>query len=107
MTTQRTLLRSLTQVLTLLLVASMVLAQGTPGDGAKPAATVNGEPISQTEVKLLVEIRPPVVPLTDLQKKEMRQAALDMLVDDLLMRQFLRKNAPAATPAAIDKELAE
>jgi parvulin-like peptidyl-prolyl isomerase len=83
-----------------------VLGQDTPG-GAKPAAVVNGEPIALTAVTELVGARTPVVPLTPPQQREIRQAALDMLVDDLLMRQFLRKNAPAATAAAIDKEIAE
>jgi parvulin-like peptidyl-prolyl isomerase len=50
---------------------------------------------------------PPVVPPTAEQKRGMQETVLDMMIDDLLMRQFLRKHAPAPTPAAIDKELAD
>lgn len=83
-------------------------AQGQPPTaGPKPAALVNGEPIALTELNALLSARPPAVPLTEGQKRELRQAALDMLVDDLLMRQFLRKNAPTANPAEIEKEITE
>jgi parvulin-like peptidyl-prolyl isomerase len=36
----------------------------------------------------------------------MEKAALDMIIEDVLMRQFLKKTVAAAKPADIDKELA-
>src|SRR3712207_2411339 len=51
----------------------------------KPAAVVNGEPIALAEVKRLLDLRPYPVALPEEQKKALRQAALEMLVDDMLM----------------------
>lgn len=73
----------------------------------KPAALVNGEAISMAELKAVLDQRPSPVPLTAAQQRELRHAALDLLIDDVLMRQFLRKNAPPATAAEIQKEMDE
>jgi peptidyl-prolyl cis-trans isomerase C len=73
----------------------------------KPAAHVNGEAISMADVRAILEARPSPVPLTAGQQRELRQAAVDMLIDDLLMRQFLRKNALPAQPQEIQKEIDE
>jgi len=73
----------------------------------KPAAHVNGEAISMADVRAVLEARPSPVPLTAGQQRELRQAAVDMLIDDLLMRQFLRKNALPAQPQEIQKEIDE
>jgi parvulin-like peptidyl-prolyl isomerase len=83
-----------------------VAAQG-PGAAEKPAAVVNGEPIAIAEVRAILEQRPSPVPLPEAEKRAMRQAALDMLIEDALMRQFLRKSAPPADPIAVNKEIAE
>ena len=76
----------------------------TADDSTKPAALVNGEAISNGEVQQLLDTRPPPMPLPLAQQRELRKAALNLLIDDLLIRQFLRKHAPAANPAEIDKE---
>lgn len=71
------------------------------------AAVVNGEPITQTEVEAVLKLMPaedPRKPLTEMQRKEMRAEALDMLVDDTLIRQFLNKFAPPVTQAEFTKE---
>lgn len=73
----------------------------------KPAAIVNGEPVTLTDLSALINARPPAVPLTEAQRREVRKAALDLLVDDLLMRQFLRKNAPPVNGADIEKEITQ
>jgi len=88
------------------LCAIQAYAQGTAPQ-EKPAALVNGEAIAMAEVKAMLEARPSPVPLTAAQQRELRQAAVDMLIDDLLMRQFLRKNALPAQPAEIQKEIDE
>lgn len=82
-------------------------AQEKSAAQAKPAALVNSEGISPADVKLILDQRPSPVPLTQAQQKELRQAALDMLIDDTLMRQFLKKNTPPAAPAEIQKEIEE
>jgi parvulin-like peptidyl-prolyl isomerase len=75
-----------------------------PAATDKAAARVNGEMISMAEVKTLLDQRPYPVSLTEEQKKALRQAAVDMLVDDVLMRQYLAKNAPQVAPAEVTRE---
>jgi parvulin-like peptidyl-prolyl isomerase len=90
------------------LSALVIFASSRAAAQEKVAAVVNGEKIPLAEVeKLLRQDTPPVHPLTDLQKREMRKMALDMLIGDALMRQFLAKNAPAVPPAAVARELAD
>jgi parvulin-like peptidyl-prolyl isomerase len=72
--------------------------------GARVAARVNGEEISLAELQAVLDLRPSPVPLSKDLHKEMRKAALDMLIDDLLMRQFLRKAAQPVNPADVQKE---
>jgi parvulin-like peptidyl-prolyl isomerase len=79
------------------------LAQ-SPSGKPQPAARVNGEEISVAEVQAVLEQRPSPVPVSLELQKEMRKAAVEMLVDDLLIRQFLRRNAPAPEQNAIQKE---
>ncbi len=80
-------------------------ASTLPGDAKRPAAVVNGEVITVGEVKTVLEQRPSPVALSDKQQREMRQAVLDMLIEDALMRQFLRKNVAAPTTADVNQEL--
>jgi parvulin-like peptidyl-prolyl isomerase len=90
--------------LTLVLAAMGIAAAQAPGD--RRAAVVNGEAIMMSEVEAVIKatIQSPT-PLSDVQKKEVQTTALNMLVEDMLMRQYLRKNAPPASAADIDKEL--
>jgi parvulin-like peptidyl-prolyl isomerase len=92
--------------LTLLLAAAGAVSAQAPGD--RRAAVVNGEPIMMSEVDAVIKatIQSPT-PLSDLQRKEVQSTALNMLVEDMLMRQYLRKNAPAASAADVDKEVKE
>jgi peptidyl-prolyl cis-trans isomerase C len=70
-----------------------------------PAAVVNGEPIMMFEVEgVLAMMPPPKTPPTDLQKYQMRMEALDMLIDDVLIRQFLSVTVPKVTQADFNKE---
>jgi parvulin-like peptidyl-prolyl isomerase len=82
---------------------SAAAGQG-PATAKKPAASVNGEFISTSEVEAVLSQRPSPVPVSKELQQEMRKAAVEMLIDDLLIRQFLRKNAPAAAPADVQKE---
>lgn len=79
-----------------------------PLGGSKTAATVNGDVITEAEVKAVIDSRPPApVVLSAEQQKAMQQGALEMLIEDVLMRQFLRRIAPAPNPAEINKEINE
>jgi peptidyl-prolyl cis-trans isomerase C len=71
------------------------------------AATVNGEKILVGDVKKILDQRPYPVTLTEDQKKQLRQAALDVLVEDMLMRQYLTKHVPNVSETEFNKEVAK
>jgi parvulin-like peptidyl-prolyl isomerase len=101
MTRQRRALRILLSVLLLVGLTNGLRAQA-------PAAIVNGESITMAEVDAILNARPlRFVKLTDADKREMQRDALDMLIDDVLLRQFLRKNAPAVPAAEVNKKILE
>jgi peptidyl-prolyl cis-trans isomerase C len=84
-----------------LVVATLASAQ-TPPEPSVVAATVNGETITLAEVDALLKH---TLPLTAAQQRQMRIEVLADMVDDLLLRQFLRKNGPKVDPAEIDAQL--
>jgi parvulin-like peptidyl-prolyl isomerase len=91
------------------LVAATAAAQ-TPQPQPNPNRTVvlvNGEPITQREVDAVIAIGkgPNTQPISKEQQKELEANAVNLLVEDLLMRQYLRKNVQAVPPAEIDKEM--
>ncbi|MBI1832118.1 MAG: peptidylprolyl isomerase [Planctomycetes bacterium] len=69
------------------------------------AATVNGEKVLIGDVKKILDQRPYPVTLTEEQKKQLRHAALDVLIEDVLMRQYLNKHVPQINPADFNKEV--
>jgi len=74
----------------------------------KPAAVVDGTQITMAEVEgVLKQAGPTATPLTEMQRKQLQMEAVGMLIDDLLMEQFLRKNAPQVNVAEVDKKVAE
>jgi peptidyl-prolyl cis-trans isomerase C len=74
----------------------------------KPAAVVNGEVVPMAELEKLLKDRPQSpYPQTVKEQAEVRDIALKMLIDDVLIRQFLKKTMPPANPTDIAKELAE
>lgn len=87
----------------LLLLAGTAAAQ----PGGKAAALVNGEPVSLFEVEAVMKVAMgnSTTPMTAEQRKEAMATATNMLVEDLLMRQYLRKHAPQVPAAEIDKEM--
>jgi parvulin-like peptidyl-prolyl isomerase len=77
------------------------------GAAEKTVATVNGETISAAEVDtILANTPPPLMPLTSTQKKQQRLEAISLLVDDKLVRQFLRDHGPKIEPAEVEKQYA-
>lgn len=89
-------------------LASKALGQAPAGRSAVPvkaAAIVNGEVIPQAELDKLLEHMPPSpTPLTAEQKQQLRKMALEMLIDDALMRQFLKRTGIPVNPAELAKE---
>jgi len=68
------------------------------------AATVNGEKILVGEVKKVLDQRPYPNALTEDQKKQLRHAALDVLIEDVVMRQYLKKHSAKVEQAEFNKE---
>jgi peptidyl-prolyl cis-trans isomerase C len=74
--------------------------------GSPTVAVVNGEPIPRTLFDEAMKQRPPVVtPLTAAQQRQIKEAIVALLVDETLVRQFLKKNAPPVDPAEIAKQM--
>lgn len=96
------------QFLTLaaLLVAGFAAAQPAP-----PAALVNGEAIPLSEVEriaaFIIKEKFTLTPPTASQQQEVRREVLDMLIEDLLFRQFLAKQAPVVPQSELDAEFAK
>jgi parvulin-like peptidyl-prolyl isomerase len=90
-------------------LAGLVVSAGSAGAQPKAAAYVNGEviPASDLDAVLNNSQPPSPTPLTADQKKEMRAAALNLLIEDTLMRQFLRQQPLDVTSQEIDKDLQE
>lgn len=78
---------------------------------AKPAAVVNGEPISAAEIDqvtgLMIKDWFKLQPPTDLQRREVRMQVVMMAIDDALMRQFLARSGVKVEAAEVDKHIAE
>ncbi len=71
------------------------------------AATVNSEKILVGDVRKILDSRPYPLTLTEEQKKEMRKAAVDSLIEDVVMRQFLGKNVGQVNQEEFNKEYYE
>jgi peptidyl-prolyl cis-trans isomerase C len=85
-----------------------ILANCAIGQEPKPAAVVNGANITMADVdSVLAHAGPTATPLTEAQKRQRRVDALGLLIDDVLIEQFLRKNAPKVGPDAVNRKLVE
>jgi peptidyl-prolyl cis-trans isomerase C len=75
----------------------------------KPAAVVNNEPISLAEVDTILRTHggPMPVEIPEAKRREMRREVLGMMIDDLLLEQYLRKNGPRVEQAEVDKEITD
>jgi peptidyl-prolyl cis-trans isomerase C len=99
--------QSLASAVILVVLTSTVLGQ-TPIGATKPVAVVDGTPITMAEVEaVLKQGGPTATPLTAAQRRQMQMEAVGMLIDDLLMQQFLRSHGPKIDPAEVNKRLAE
>jgi peptidyl-prolyl cis-trans isomerase C len=69
------------------------------------AATVNGEPVRLAEVDAVIRAKFAVGPLTAAQLRQLRTEVANDLVDDLLVKQFLRKHGPKVEPGEVEQHL--
>jgi parvulin-like peptidyl-prolyl isomerase len=84
------------------------LAQPPAKIDDKVAAVVNGVPINVADVDAAVKMSGPMpANLPDAQRQQRRTEALGMLIDEVLMRQFLEKHTQPVSPAEITKRLAD
>src|SRR5437764_12117264 len=87
--------------LVVLMIGGAAMGQG------KSAATVNGEAIPMADVEAVLAMRPPEpFPIPVAQQRLLRREALEALISDKLMRQYLAKNAPPIDPNEVSKQIA-
>ncbi len=88
-----------------------MLAERAHGDRKatdKAVAIVNGEAIAQADFDLALQRLPDQTDKAQENTRALRkQELLDLLVDELLVRQFLRKHAPPADAAVVRQRLKE
>ena len=86
--------------------ALLIMSAAAPAS-EKIAATVNGEAITVTELDAAVaQVPTPTAALSAVQKRQQRLDVLHLLVDDLLVRQFLKQHGPKVELAEVDRQLA-
>src|SRR5262245_12017689 len=84
----------------------LVIAAAVQGKD-KPAAVVNGETIPMAEVEAVLALRhQELVPITEAHQKLIRQEALEVLISEKLMKQYLAKNGPPIDPDEVEKQMA-
>jgi parvulin-like peptidyl-prolyl isomerase len=89
------------RTLMLLLIPSITLAAESP-----IVATVNNEPIRLDEVDTVLKRRSITTsPLTATQTKDLRAEILQTLIDDRLLRQFLKQHGPTIPPADLERHM--
>jgi len=87
------------------LCALIFISAGSAAE--KSAATVNGEPITVAELDAaLAQIPQPAMPMSDLQKRQHRMDALQVLIDDRLVRQFLKEHGPKVQAVEVERQFA-
>jgi parvulin-like peptidyl-prolyl isomerase len=74
----------------------------------KAVAVVNGEAITVTEwANALHRLPVTPTPLTETQRKALQMELLALLIDDLLLRQYVRQQVPATDPMEVQRRVAE
>jgi parvulin-like peptidyl-prolyl isomerase len=69
------------------------------------AAVVNGEEIPLAKVDAVIRGKLAIIPVTNGELRRLRSEVLNDLIDDLVLKQFLAKNAPAVPAADLDRQL--
>jgi parvulin-like peptidyl-prolyl isomerase len=74
----------------------------------KPAAVVNGIVIPMGDVEAILKARGPLpADLPEAKRREVQFVVVSNLIDDVLLQQFVSKNAKPADPAEVTKQIAE
>jgi len=75
---------------------------------AKPVAVVNGEPIARDAWEEAIKKLPPPPPgISPEARKAAAMQVLALMIDDVLLRQYLAKHAAPATSAAVQQRLTQ
>jgi parvulin-like peptidyl-prolyl isomerase len=92
----------------LLCLAGGAMGQTAGKGGGQPAAEVNGEVITLAELDAVLKKEGPMaVPLPEALRKQHQQIALSALIDERLIRQFLKQNGSAVDPKEVQARLSE
>jgi peptidyl-prolyl cis-trans isomerase C len=90
-----------------ILIRATVLAQVPPAPGA-PVAIVNGEPITAAELEDVMRLGPTgSPPPTQVQRQQLQSEALTLLIDDLVVQQFLRRTCPPVEPKEVAQRMGD
>jgi len=74
----------------------------------KPIAVVNGETVSRSDWEQAIKRLPtPPASVTSEQKKAAAYQVLALMIDDVLLRQFVTKNAPPPTAVTVQQRLTQ
>lgn len=87
------------------LIPVLVLLPALPA-AEKIAAVVNGEPITVAELDASLAPPAPAAPASAIQKRQQQLDGLQMLIDDRLVRQFLKQQGPKVEAAELERQLA-
>jgi peptidyl-prolyl cis-trans isomerase C len=88
------------------ILTTILLAAIAPA-GEKLAAVVNGEPITVAELDAALKQLPTAVtPVSMMQRHQQRAEALQAMIDDKLVRQFLKQNGPKVETAEVERQYA-
>lgn len=80
------------------------LAESKPSEARPQAvAVVNGEPIPWAEFEAALKLRPLPTPLTNAQVRQFQMALVEEMIEDRLVRQFLRRHGPAVDPQEVEQ----
>jgi parvulin-like peptidyl-prolyl isomerase len=94
--------------LVLLCAAGGAIGQTASKDGKKTVAVVNGEVITMAELEaILKKDGPMAMPLPEAARKQNQQFALDALISEVLLRQFLKQNVPPIDPREVQARMSD
>lgn len=97
-----------TACLALILFLTVAIQADPKSKGHKTAALVNGDPIMVEDVDAILKARPiETLQISKEDREAMRKEALNMLIDELIMHQYLVKNAPQVPTAEVNKRFRE
>lgn len=97
-----------TACLGVFLLASITLGQTATPSGTKVVACVNGVNITLAELEAVLKTGDPTpIHLPEAQRRQRQMEALAMLIDNVLMRQFLEKYSKPVSAEEVDRKLRE